>query len=59
MADYFLYPIGKRFVAAPRVNTNVVNRSAPEFFPAECMLKKSFIRRETRSAAPLARTQTI
>ena len=50
---------GKLFVAAPSVNTNVVNRSAPDLFPAICMLKKSSIRRETRGAAPLVWTRAI
>jgi hypothetical protein len=45
-------PYGKPFVAAPSVNRKVVNRSAPDLFPAACMLKKSSIQREKWSAAP-------
>ena len=52
-------PFGKPFVAAPGVNTKLVNRSAPDLFPACIMPKKSFIRRETRSAAPLVWVRVI
>jgi hypothetical protein len=38
---------------APDVNRFMVNRSAPELFPARLILKKSFTRRERRSIAPL------
>jgi len=46
-------PFGKRFVRRAGVHTNMVNRSAPELFPAGSLVKKRFIRREARSAAPL------
>ena len=32
--------LGKRFVAALGINQKVVNRSAPELFPAACLHKK-------------------
>ena len=47
-------PYGKPFVAAAAVNMNRVNRSAPDLFPATCLVKKSFIRREMRCPAPSA-----
>ena len=46
-------PYGKAFVAAPGVNVKMVNRSAPDLFPAIGLVKKSFIRREMRRLAPL------
>ena len=36
-------PYGKAFVAAPGVNVKMVNRSAPDLFPAIGLVKKSFI----------------
>ncbi|HWJ18614.1 MAG TPA: hypothetical protein VNR65_07805, partial [Geobacterales bacterium] len=35
--------LGKRFVAAPSVHTNVVNASAPDLFPLTIVLNKHFI----------------
>jgi hypothetical protein len=44
-------PDGKPFVARQALIRKVVNRSAPDLFPAACMLKNSFIPREKWSAA--------
>ena len=43
---------GKQFVVASDFNTKAVNRSAPDLFPAACLVKELFIRRETGSLAP-------
>jgi hypothetical protein len=45
-------PYCKPFVAAPAVNSKMVNRSAPDLFPAMGLVKKSFIPREKWSAVP-------
>ena len=54
---------GEQSVAAQAVplmvNRRMVNRSAPDLFPPILIPKKSFIRRETRSAALLVRTRSI
>jgi hypothetical protein len=42
----------KRLVAAPGINTNVVNRGAPDLFPVMSLVKKEFSPREGGSAAP-------
>ena len=47
-------PSGKPFVAAPGFNINVVNRSAPDLFPATVWLKCSVRETKPRGAAPLA-----
>jgi hypothetical protein len=47
-------PYGKPFVAAPSINIKTVNKSAPDLFPAACMLKKSSIQREKWSTVPLS-----
>jgi hypothetical protein len=41
-----------RSFAAPVVNTNVVNKSAPDLFPVIGLVKKSYIRREKWSTVP-------
>jgi hypothetical protein len=50
---------GKPFVAAPVVNSNMVNRSAPDLFPLICLVKKSYIRRKTWTIAPAVWTRAI
>ena len=45
-------PDGKAFVTAPSVNTKVVNRGAPDLFPATCLVKRSFTRRKIWTIAP-------
>ena len=69
-----LRPIGQRKVQGPTldpeksvtpqgqpvmVNRLMVNRGAPELFPASFILKKSFIRRRKRGVAPLLWARTI
>ena len=44
-------PYGKPIVAAPVVNTNAVNRSAPDLFPVSIMLKEQFIPAQKKSGA--------
>jgi hypothetical protein len=39
------------------VKSNVVNKSAPDLFPAACILKKQFIPPKTGGIAPLARAR--
>jgi hypothetical protein len=54
---------GKRTVPARdhamMVNRCMVNRSAPELFPARLILKKSFTPRERRGIAPLVWTRAF
>ena len=47
---------GKHFVHRVEPSYSVVNRSAPELFPAMCLVKNVFIRRETEDRRAFDRT---
>jgi hypothetical protein len=43
---------GKQLIAAPRINTKMVNRAAPDLFPVMSLVKKEFTLREEGARQP-------